>query len=260
MRQGTPGDRPRRAAAARRTRRAHAPDAPALPAQSSTRRAGHRPRPAVGARRGAARPARRGGHRTRRRHPPDAPQDRRIPLRQDVLLLAQRGILHPRPHPGRPGHPGVDRPGREPGDRRAVRDREVAPGRGPWLVAAARAFTGAAVALSPVRAPPPNQLLPDLVTDGLCQARLRVYMNHAARPRWLPCDGGRARRVPGVTDTPTAGSGEDTHPSTRMSAVGNPIPALAAVSIRLARPRADVPYVPLARDLRPYSAQAERLR
>ena len=35
-------------------------------------------------------------------------------------------VLHPRPHPGRPGHPGMDRPGREPGHRRAVRHRQVA--------------------------------------------------------------------------------------------------------------------------------------
>ena len=33
-------------------------------------------------------------------------------------------VLHPRPHPERPGHPGMDRPGREPGRRRAVRDRQ----------------------------------------------------------------------------------------------------------------------------------------
>ena len=42
-----------------------------------------------------------------------------------------RGILHPRRHPGRPGHPGMDRTGGEPGHRRPVRDRQVASRRGP---------------------------------------------------------------------------------------------------------------------------------
>jgi len=46
---------------------------------------------------------------------------RRMRLRQDVLLLAARRILDRRRHPGRAGHPGMDQPGGEPGDRRPVR-------------------------------------------------------------------------------------------------------------------------------------------
>ena len=42
------------------------------------------------------------------RHPPDAPQDRRVPRREDVLLLEARGILRPRCHPGR-GQPGENK-------------------------------------------------------------------------------------------------------------------------------------------------------
>ena len=93
------------------------------------------------------------------------------------------------------------------------------------LVAAARAFTGAVVALGPVRAPPPNRLLPDLVTDGLCPARLRACMDHAARPRWLPCGRGTGLTGSGGHGYSYGGPGEDTCASTRIPAAGNPIPA-----------------------------------
>jgi hypothetical protein len=48
----------------------------------------HRPRPALRPRRGPARAARRGSHRPRRRHQADAPQDRRVPRRVDLRVLA----------------------------------------------------------------------------------------------------------------------------------------------------------------------------
>ena len=54
-----------------------------------------------------------------------------FPSGKTFSLLAGRGILHPRRHPGRPGHPGMDRTGGEPGHRRPVRDRQVASSRGP---------------------------------------------------------------------------------------------------------------------------------
>src|SRR5712691_2591836 len=40
--------------------------------------------------------------------------------------------------------------------------------------------------------PPRTRSLPNPVTDGFGQARLGVYMNHAAVRRWLPCGHRRA--------------------------------------------------------------------
>ena len=58
-------------------------------------------------------------HRPLRRHPPNAAPRGRVPVRQDLLVLAPRRILDLRRHPVRPGHPRMGHPGREPRRRRA---------------------------------------------------------------------------------------------------------------------------------------------
>ena len=88
------------------------------------RRPGHRPRPALGPRRGPPSPDQRGSHRPGRRDPQNAPEHRGLPHRQDLGLLAARGVLHPRGHPELAHDPGMDRPGREPGGRRTLRHRK----------------------------------------------------------------------------------------------------------------------------------------
>ena len=80
-----------------RTGRAAAADAAALPTRRRPRRPGHRQSPTLGPRRSAPGAHRRGGHRPRRRHPPDAPQNRELPLRQDVRHLAGGRLVHPGP-------------------------------------------------------------------------------------------------------------------------------------------------------------------
>src|ERR1700735_4411711 len=125
-----PRDRPGRAAGPARSRDADAADEAALPPRRRTRRAGHRPRSAVGPSRSPPRAARRGSHRPRRRHPADPPQSRRVPVRQTPPHLAAARVLDLRRYPGRPGHARMDRPGGEPGRRRAVGHRQVSLRRG----------------------------------------------------------------------------------------------------------------------------------
>jgi len=72
----------------------------------------------------------RGSHRPRRRNPSHAPQGRRLPGWLDLRHLAAGTILDLRGDPERPGHAGMDRPGREPGHRRAKRERQIALRRG----------------------------------------------------------------------------------------------------------------------------------
>ena len=48
-------------------------------------------------------------------------------------------------------------------------------------------FPGDGTAPCPAQTLPRTRLLPNLVTDGFGQGRLRVYMNHAASPGRLPC-------------------------------------------------------------------------
>ena len=55
------------------------------------------------------------------------------------------------------------------------------------LVSNIEPSTGDGIARCPAQALPRTRLLPNLVTDGFGQGRLRVYMNHAALRRQLPC-------------------------------------------------------------------------
>jgi hypothetical protein len=60
-------------------------------------------------------------------HPPGPG---RLSHREDLRRLGRQAILHPRAHPGRAAHPGMDQPAREPRRLRPVGHREDLPARG----------------------------------------------------------------------------------------------------------------------------------
>jgi hypothetical protein len=88
------------------------------------RAAGHRPNPAMGARGTAAHPDRGGDRRPRRLQRRDPDEDRGVPGHQITRRARPVRVLHPRPHPGLPRLPGMDRRPGEPLPGRAGRHRQ----------------------------------------------------------------------------------------------------------------------------------------
>jgi hypothetical protein len=68
------------------------------------------------------------------------------------------------------------------GSQRGSRSHTTAGTSAPWCSSPSRASPGDGTAPCPAQTLPRTRLLPDLVTDGFGQDRLRMYMNHAASP------------------------------------------------------------------------------
>ena len=69
----------------------------------------------------------------------------------------------------------------------------------------------------------PTRLLPNLRTDGSCQGRLRVYMNHASWPGAVALRSQTVLTGSGYPRYAYGGLGEATHVSTRIPAAGSRI-------------------------------------